>query len=280
MSTPLLTPEEIWRRYDAIEVKLTASFSERMLDPADLGAGMRVPDLATGRGEPALRAARRVGPGGHVVGIEPSEGVLQIARELAAREGLTNLDLRVSPAESFHDLDGGTFDAATSRWGLMYMTNPVQALTNARRALRSDGVLVAALWAEPERVGYHTFPRKVLARFSPVPSPGPDEPGVFRYADPARIVQDFAQAGLTVDHVEEHDLTVFEADTEDEIVAWVHAFGMARLLNDLPAPVQVAWERAFRSELRSTHTGGPFRLGGVSRLVRARPTPSFPRAAT
>ena len=65
----VLTPEEIWRRYDAVESRLTAPLSERMLDLAGIRPGMRVLDLATGRGEPALRAARRVAPDGFVVGV-------------------------------------------------------------------------------------------------------------------------------------------------------------------------------------------------------------------
>ena len=48
----VLTPEEIWRRYDGVESRLTAPLSERMLDLAGIRPGMRVLDLATGRGEP------------------------------------------------------------------------------------------------------------------------------------------------------------------------------------------------------------------------------------
>jgi len=76
----VLTPEEIWRRYDGIESRLTAPLSERMLDLAGIRPGMRVLDLATGRGEPALRAARRVAPDGFVVGVELADGVLEMAR--------------------------------------------------------------------------------------------------------------------------------------------------------------------------------------------------------
>src|SRR5450432_3475412 len=91
----LLSPEELWRKYDAVETRLTAPVSERMLDLAAIEPGMRVLDLATGRGEPAIRAAHRVGQGGSVLGVELSEALLRMARERAAREGLSNLDLSV-----------------------------------------------------------------------------------------------------------------------------------------------------------------------------------------
>ena len=162
---PLPTAEEIWRRYDDAEQRLTASVSERMLDLAGLRPGMRVLDLATGRGEPAIRAAHRVGPSGSVLGVDLSEAMLQMARERAAREGLSNLELRVTSAESLDRVPLAHFHATLARWGLMYLDSPVAALLAARRAMVPRGILVAAVWAEPERVPYFTLPRQVLGKY-------------------------------------------------------------------------------------------------------------------
>src|SRR3954469_24742983 len=104
-----LSLEEIWRRYAAFGSRLTASLSERMLDLAGVQAGMRVLDLATGRGEPALRAASRVGSQGSVLGVDLSGAMLRLAREAADREGLTNLDLREGDAESMDDIPSNHF---------------------------------------------------------------------------------------------------------------------------------------------------------------------------
>jgi ubiquinone/menaquinone biosynthesis C-methylase UbiE len=54
-----------------LEARLTAGVSERMLELAGIGPGMSVLDLATGKGEPLVRIAERVGPGGRVVGVDP-----------------------------------------------------------------------------------------------------------------------------------------------------------------------------------------------------------------
>ena len=267
----MLTPEEVWRRYDAIESRLTATVSERMLDLAGLRPGLRVLDLATGRGEPALGAARRVGPAGQVVGVEISDAMLRMAQEKADREGLANLTLRVGNAEVLDELASGDFHAVTIRWGLMYMAAPVAALEQARRVLRSDGVLVAALWAEPERVPYFTLPRRLLERYRRLPVADPEAPGVFRFANPARIDRDFTGAGFTLEHVEELEVPVFEAATAAEIVAWVRAFGLEALLADVAADDQRAWENDLVVEMERGRTDGVMRLGGVTRLVRARP---------
>jgi ubiquinone/menaquinone biosynthesis C-methylase UbiE len=269
---PLLTPEELWRKYDAVETKLTAPVSERMLDLAGLRAGMRVLDLATGRGEPALRAARRVGPQGFVLGVELSGPVLQMAREKAILEDLSNLDLRIGNAEVLEDVPTAHFDAATSRWGLMYMDSPISALSSTRRALVADGVLVAALWGEPERVPYFTLPRRLLARYRQLPPIDREAPGTFRYADPARITRDFGEAGFSIEHVEEMEIPVMEAETAAELLGWVRDLGLSRLLNGLPEHDQQAWGDEMMMELERLRTGGVVRLGGVTRIVLARST--------
>lgn len=266
------TLEEIWRRYDADESRLTGPVSERMLDLAGLRPGMRVLDLGTGRGEPALRAARRVGPQGVVVGVERSPEILGIAREAADREGLTNLDLRAADAEQLDDLAPRSFHVATSRWALMYMEAPVAALTSARAALVPTGVLVAALWAEPERCDFYALPRRVLRRYRTVPPLALEEPGTFRYAALDRAARDLERAGFILEHLEEMTIPVFEGETPPAVVAWARALGsgLNGLLDELPAADQRAFEDDLANELERRRADGRTRLDGVTRIVRAR----------
>jgi ubiquinone/menaquinone biosynthesis C-methylase UbiE len=93
------TAEDLALQYDEMEARLTAPVSERMLDLAGVREGMRVLDLASGRGEPALRAARRVGPTGHVLGVDLQDALLEVARVRAKQGGLANVELRVTDAE-------------------------------------------------------------------------------------------------------------------------------------------------------------------------------------
>jgi ubiquinone/menaquinone biosynthesis C-methylase UbiE len=262
--------EQIWRQYDAMELRLSAPLSERMLDLAQLQPGMRVLDLATGRGEPAVRAARRVAPDGSVLGVDPFEGMLKMARARADREGIDNLDLRVSSAETLDGVPHAHFDACLCRWGLMYFDAPIAALTASRRALVSGGVVVAALWAEPERVPYYTLPRQVLARHAAVPAIDSDRPGTFYYGDLPRIERDFLHAGLRIELIEEMSVQVMEANSPAELIAWCRAFGLGRLLQPLPVHTQQRWEQDMQREADRLLVHGPIRLGGVSRLVRAR----------
>ena len=264
-----LTAEAVWRLYDETESRLTAPVSERMLDLAGLGPGMRVLDLASGRGEPALRAARRVGPHGLVVAVEREAALLGLAREKAARDGLLNLEFRTASAESVSDIPPAQFHAATIRWGLMYMESPLAALATAHRALLPTGTLVVAVWAEPERVPYYTLPRRLLEPDRRLPAGDPEAPGTFRYADQARLVRDFAHAGFAVAHVEEMDIPVFEAVSAAEIVAWARHLGLAQRVDALPERDQRAWEQELTAELERRREGAVLRLGGVTRIVRA-----------
>lgn len=268
----VLGTEEFWRKYDGIESRLTASLSERMLDLAGVGPGMRVLDLATGPGEPALRAAQRVAPDGLVVGLDLDDKVLDLAREKAQQRGIANLELRSGDATAVLDVPLNYFDAATVRWGLMYMSSPVAALVNIFNALRPKGLMVAALWAEPDRVPFYTLPRRLLERYRAVPAIDFEAPGPFRYADLDRITRDFTAAGFSLDHVEEMEVNVFEAAGAEEMIDWVRALGLTRLMQGLPEEDQLAWERDLAQALREKAAGGLLQLGGVTRIVVGRKT--------
>ena len=148
--------ETVWRRYDEMEARLSAPLSDRMLDLAAVGPGARMLDLATGRDEPAVRAALRAGPTGYVLGVDTAAPMLAMAAERAAREGVP-LELRAGDAADsaiLADLPPRSFDAVLCRWGLMYMAAPVAALAAARRALRPGGALCVAVFAGPKHAPF------------------------------------------------------------------------------------------------------------------------------
>jgi ubiquinone/menaquinone biosynthesis C-methylase UbiE len=264
------SPADALCTYDAIESRLTAPVSERMLDLATLRPGMRVVDLASGCGEPALRAARRVGAQGSVLGLDVSEALLAFAQVKARHAGISNLELRVANAESSEALSSETFDAATARWGLMYMRSPPRALANLRRVLEPGAPFVAAFWAEPERVPWAMLPRKVLARYRDVPSPGPEGPGPFHYSELSRIARDFTNAGFTLEQVEEIDVPVIEAETGVGVVAWARDLVLGQLTNELPSATRTRFEADLAREVEPLRAEGVIRLGGVTRVVVGR----------
>jgi SAM-dependent methyltransferase len=259
--------ESIWRRYDADEARLTAGLSQRMIELAQLESGMRVLDVATGRGEPAIAAAHRVGPSGSVVGIDSTPSMLAMAAERSAREGLTNLRLEVLRAEDLATLGAPPFDAALARWGLMYLDDPVRALSAVRQALKAGARFTLAVWVEPESASYFTLPRRALGPYRALPE---DTSNTFRYADVAVLERDLLAAGFRIEHLEDRWVPVMEAATDADLIAWVRAFGLARLVDPLHEDTQRAWERDVCDAAAPLREGGVVRLGGVTRIAVAR----------
>jgi ubiquinone/menaquinone biosynthesis C-methylase UbiE len=257
-----------------MEWRLTEPVTNRMLDLAGFTTGMRVLDVGTGTGDAAIRAARRVGPDGFVLGIDIADGMLQLAREKAAREINVNLEFRQRDAECF-DESSGTFDVALARWSLMYMSDPERALQQTCRVLERGGRLVAAFWAEPDRVEYATLWRRVLARYRDVPAIDPSRPDVFRYSTDQAIKEGMIRSGFRVEHVEELRTPVIEVDTGQDIVAWVLNFGgrVTRLVSEMPEDDQLAWAADLSREAERYRDGEKIRLGGVTRVVVGRAHP-------
>lgn len=260
---------EVWRKYDADEIRLSTAISNRMIELADIGPGSNVLDLATGRGEPAIPAAHRVAPNGVVVGIDPDALMLGMARERADSEGIANLNLLVGSAESLDGVQDSFFDAVLSRWGLMYMERPVEALLAARQSLVPNGVLVAAVWVAPDLASFYSFPRSVLEEIVPVPPVDPSLPGVFYYSDFERLRFDLETVGFSIQHTEELEVSVMEADFPAGVVEWTKAFGMSKLLKRFSLDVQQCWEDSMFEKVADYRQAEGYRLGGITRIVVA-----------
>ena len=264
---------ERWKRHYALEARLSAALSRRMLELARVGPGMRVLDVATGIGEPAIPAARRVGPEGRVLGIDRNETWLGMARERARREGLAHVELRPGNAEAF-EVDA-PFDVATIRWALMYFARPDDALACVRKALVPGGTLVAAVWCDPDRVEYAGLPRRVLARFREVPPLPAGAPDPFRLADEAVMRAELERAGFAIERVEELFVPVIELPDGHGFVQWVRDFQsrVRELVDELPEAQRKAFEAALAAEAERFRRGDTIQIGGVTRLALARRSP-------
>ncbi|HEY7595241.1 MAG TPA: class I SAM-dependent methyltransferase [Actinophytocola sp.] len=109
----------------------------RLLTRAGLAPGMRVLDLGSGAGNVARLAAELVGPDGAVVGIEQDPAAVELARR---RTGATNIEFRVGDAQTLEGVEGD-FDAVIGRLFLMYLPDPVAALSRAATRVRPGGLI-------------------------------------------------------------------------------------------------------------------------------------------
>jgi demethylmenaquinone methyltransferase/2-methoxy-6-polyprenyl-1,4-benzoquinol methylase len=147
--------------YDLLNTVMSAglhhSWRSRAVDLARVGPGSSVLDVATGTGDLALELARRVSPGGAVVGSDFAEAMLDRARAKAASGGLA-----VSPRFEWGDaLDlpypDDHFDAATVGFAARNFSDLTRGLAEMVRVVRSGGRVVVLEMTTPTRAPLSHF---------------------------------------------------------------------------------------------------------------------------
>jgi ubiquinone/menaquinone biosynthesis C-methylase UbiE len=183
--------------------------SDRIVELAEIKPGDKVLDIATGIGEPAVAAARKVMPNGKVVAIDISPQMLAIARTRAKSLGLDGImEFRESDGEKIDLPDSTTkFDAILSRFGLMFFPSLPSALVKIRHLLITNGRLSAAVWSTPSKVPLIDLAFSTVRKQINAPAPPPGTPGPFALADAEALKQLFIQAGFKDIKVETVQIT-------------------------------------------------------------------------
>jgi len=110
-----------------------------------LAPGHRVLDLCCGAGASALPAARAVGAGGRVLGVDVAAPLLELARARAAGDGLANVEFRHGDATRTQ-LPDGSFDAVVCVFGVFFVRDMTAFTAEMWRLVRPGGVLAITTW--------------------------------------------------------------------------------------------------------------------------------------
>jgi len=239
---------EGWRRRDELLRKGSAPVTKRMLELSGITSGARVLDIASGTGEPAITAAKIVGSSGMIIGTDLVDEMLAVAREKAKKEGLTNIDFHCIDAEKLK-FPYDSFDAVTLRWGLMFMPQPQDCLASAHRVLKQGGRITLACWSAQEKNPFVDVLLKTLGKYKDVPSSPPGSPGIFAFANQARLHDSLVEAGFRGVVLEKMEIDVIEV--KDGLAYW-------ETISDLAAPVMALVE-----ELEDS-----IRLDYISEVIR------------
>lgn len=161
-----------------------AAYDERLFAAAAIGVRDHVLDVGCGTGQ-TTRDAARAASAGSALGVDLSASMLEYARRVAARTGLTNATFAQADAQ-IHRFDPGAFDVAISRTGAMFFGDPVAAFSNIGQALRPGGRLVLVTWQSLSRNEWLREISRAMAAGRDLPTPSPDA-GPFSLSDPDRI---------------------------------------------------------------------------------------------
>jgi demethylmenaquinone methyltransferase/2-methoxy-6-polyprenyl-1,4-benzoquinol methylase len=194
--------DRIARVYDLMNSVMTAglhhAWRRRAADLAEVGAGDRVLDVATGTGDLAIELAKRVGPTGEVIGTDFSEEMLVHARGKAPAihfEWGNALELPYADGE---------FAAATVGFGARNFSDLDQGLAEMARVVKPGGHVVILEITTPQKPPLSTFFRLWFDRVVPLIGKVAGDPDAYdylpnsvkRFPEPAGLAASLERAGL------------------------------------------------------------------------------------
>lgn len=171
-----------------------------LIAEGEIRPGMRVLDVGTGTGIPALAVAEAVGPTGHVVASDPSAAMLTAARENAGQAALGNISFAQAVAESLPFADH-SFDAVLSHAGIMFAADLKRALSEIARVARPQARAAFIAWGRvddnPWLTGFWNALHRYREQLEPsdrgatgegdAPRAEPDPRTPFRFAEPGSL---------------------------------------------------------------------------------------------
>lgn len=253
--------------YARIERSLV-EIGPRVLALADAQPGETVIDVGCGTGQTTAALARSVGSAGHVLGVDISRPLIEVAEA----QGLANATFAVGDA-AVHPFEAASRDLVFSRFGVMFFGDPVAAFANLRRALKPSGRLAFVCWRTPSENPWGLVPVKAAAPFlPPLPRPGPEDPGQYSFGDRARVERILKAAGFGALAIEPLDLPIWIGKDVAEVVENSGRFGaLARAFAEA-GPEAAAKAKAAIGEALAPHaTPDGVKLPGACWLVSARP---------
>ena len=230
--------------YDRIGPAIFSHFGQRLVDVAEIPNGAGVLDVAAGRGALLFPAAARVGPTGHVTGIDFAPNMVRETTKDIESRRMRNADINQMDAEQMK-YGAESFDDVLCGFALWMFADPARVLQEFHRVLRGGGHLALSTWATDNP--FQIWCQEVLRPFVYAPT-AKDSPVKFdvRFDTPLQLETVLRQAGF-----EDIRITVEENDfiyaSEEEFWLSLWSAGIRRQLEKMtPELLEQAKSEVFR----------------------------------
>jgi ubiquinone/menaquinone biosynthesis C-methylase UbiE len=241
-----------WNQWSDFIDRHTDVVSQRLVAMAGIKVGDRVLDVACGYGEPSLTASRKVGASGSVVATDISAEMLGFGRQRAAAKGAENIEFMQSDASSL-DFPAESFDAAVSRWGIIFEPDGEGAASKVRGFLKPGGKFAISSWGPPERVPFLAIAMRTAMEELDVPPPPPGTPGPLSRPTKEAIGGLLEGGGFSTVEVEELE-TTFELESAEQYTEYTRAIAapIVAMISPHPEDVQKRTWDAITEAARQT----------------------------
>ena len=173
---------DVWvQRQQAMDTMLRP-LGEAALQKLELNEDTNVLDIGCGCGNTTLSIAEKIKPTGRVTGLDISEPMLQRARESARELSLENTFFQCLDVQT-EDIGVNTFNAAFSRFGVMFFEDSIAAFTNINKSLVSGSPLSFVCWQSPIQNPWQSLFVQEVKKFIDLPAPPPRSPGPFAFME-------------------------------------------------------------------------------------------------
>jgi SAM-dependent methyltransferase len=225
---------ETWAKFQEALDRQIETLGLAAMDTLRPEKGEHIIDIGCGCGQTSLDLASRVGAGGLVVGVDISKPMLEVARRRPHPASNLRVTFELLDAQS-DDLGHGRFDAAFSRFGVMFFSDPVAAFTNIRESLKPSGRLVFVCWRPLNQNPWMRAPLEAaLPLLPPIPPFDPMAPGPFAFADAGRVQSILASAGFGSVKVNPFDAAIGGANLEQTLQLALNVGPLGAALRENP----------------------------------------------
>ena len=181
--------------------------------------GMNVLDIGCGTGITSTQIAKKINNIGYVTGLDFSETMINEAIKYSEKLGIKNINFAVKDIQN-EELKILEYDAAFSRFGVMFFSNPIMAFKNIYSALKKNGILTFICWQSQKENLWYNSGLEIVKKYIDVPLPKENSPGPFAYADKSyihNILTDSGYKGIEF-YSYEKDIELFKGFTLESAI--------------------------------------------------------------